>query len=335
MPSDINYRGTYMNRRLPLGLALCAPAALALPAAAWAQAYPARPVTVVVPFAVGGGSDNIARLITTKLAERTGKTFVVENRGGAGTNIGNEAVARAAPDGYTVLLGQFTLAVNPHLYAGLKYSVDKDFAPVVHIADAATLLIVPASSPVKDVPGLIAAAKARPGALNFGSGGAGTPVHLAGELFKLQTRTDLLHVPYKGSAPAMSDLIGGQIEMMFDTATSALPHVKGGKVRALAVAAARRLPELPNVPTFAEQGLKDFEVPGWYALLAPAATPAAALQWLNAEVNAVLKDPAVAARLQAIGAAPVGGTPAQLREFMSAQSARWGKVIKDAGVKLD
>lgn len=322
-------------RRIATGLALCAALALACSGTARAQAYPSRPITVIVPFAVGGGSDNVARLITTRLAERTGKTFVVENRGGAGTNIGNEAAARSAPDGYTLLLGQFTLSVNPWLYPGLRYSVDRDFVPVVHLADAATVLVVPAASPIKDVPGLVAAAKARPGALNFGSGGAGTPVHLAGELFKQQTRTQLLHVPYKGSAPAMSDLIGGQIEMMFDTATSALPHIKGGKVRAVAVAAPRRLPELPQVPTFAEQGLKDFEVPAWYALLAPAGTPPAAVQWLNSEVNAVLQDNAINARLQAMGATPVGGPPAQLRSFMATQSARWGQVIKDAGVKLE
>ena len=324
-----------MNRRLALGLALCAPA-LAMPAGlAWAQAYPSKPVTVIVPFAVGGGSDNVARLITTKLTERTGKTFVIDNRGGGGTNIGNEAAARAAPDGYTLLLGQFTLSVNPHLYANLRYKADKDFVPVVHVADAPTVLIVPAASPIKDVKGLIAAATAQPGKLNFGSGGSGTSVHLAGELFKLQTKTDLVHVPYKGSGPAMTDLVGGQIDAMFDTSTSALAHIKGGRVRALAVAADQRLRELSNVPTFAEQGLKDFNVPAWYGFVAPAGTPAAAVQWLNAEVNAVLKDPAVVARLDAIGAIAVGGTPAQMGTFMKAQSDRWAKVINDAGIKLD
>ncbi len=323
-----------MTHRLSSGR-IVASMLLALPAAVLAQAYPAKPITVIVPFAVGGGSDNVARLITTKLSERTGKSFIVDNRGGGGTNIGNEAASRAAPDGYTLLLGQFTLSVNPHLYAALRYNVEKDFVPVVHIADAPTVLIVPAASAVKDVNGLVAEAKAKPGKLNFGSGGAGTSVQLAGELFKLTTRTDLMHIPYKGSAPAMTDLIGGQIDMMFDTSTSALPHIKGGKVRALAVAAPKRLRELAGVPTFAEQGLKDFEVPAWYGLLAPAGTPPAAVQWLNGEVNAVLKDPAVAAKLDAIGAVAVGGTPAQLGEFMKAQSARWAKVIKDANVKAD
>ncbi|WP_157263967.1 Bug family tripartite tricarboxylate transporter substrate binding protein [Azohydromonas aeria] len=324
-----------MNRRLALGLALGAPALALLPSLALAQAYPSKPVTVIVPFAVGGGSDNVARMITAKLSERTGKSFVIDNRGGGGTNIGNEAASRAAPDGYTVLLGQFTLSANPHLYSGLRYDADKSFIPVVHVANAPTVLVVPAFSPIKDVAGVVAAAKARPGKLNFGSGGAGTSVHLAGELFKLQNGVDLVHIPYKGSAPAMTDLVGGQIEMMFDTSTSALPHAKGGKVRAIGVAAAQRLKELPGVPTFAEQGFKDFDVPAWYGFVAPKGTPLEAVQWLNAEVNAVLKDPAVVVKLDAIGAVPVGGTSAQMGEFMKAQSTRWAKVIKDAGIKLD
>ena len=324
-----------MKRRQLVGLAICAPAILTMPFAVSAQGFPTKPITVIVPFAVGGGSDNVARLITTKLTERTGKTFIIENRGGAGTNIGNEAAARAAADGYTLLLGQFTLSVNPYLYTNLRYTVEKDFVPIVHLADAPTVLVVPAASPIKDVTGLVSAAKAAPGKLNFGSGGSGTPVHLSGELFRLQTKTDLVHVPYKGSGPAMTDLIGGQIDMMFDTATSALPHIKGTKVRAIGVAAAQRLRELPNVPTFGEQGLKDFVVPAWYGLLAPAGTPAGTVQWLNAEVNAVLKDPAVVARLDALGAVAVGGTPAQMGEFMQVQSSRWAKVVKDAGIKLD
>jgi tripartite-type tricarboxylate transporter receptor subunit TctC len=324
-----------MNRRLALGLVLGAPAFATLPTIALAQAYPSKPITVIVPFAVGGGSDNVARMITAKLTERTGKSFVIDNRGGGGSNIGNEAAARATADGYTSLLGQFTLSVNPHLYTGLRYDADKSFVPVVHAANAPTVLVVPASSALKDVAAVVAAAKAKPGKLNFGSGGSGTSVHLAGELFRLQTKTDLVHIPYKGSAPAMTDLIGGQIEMMFDTSTSALPHIKGGKVRALGVAAGQRLRELPGVPTFAEQGFKDFDVPAWYGFLAPKGTPAEAVQWLNAEVNAVLKDPAVVAKLDAMGAVAVGGTPAQMGEFMKAQSSRWAKVIKDAGIKLD
>ncbi|NIF82662.1 tripartite tricarboxylate transporter substrate binding protein [Comamonas sp. Tr-654] len=300
----------------------------------FAQGYPERPITVIVPFSAGGGSDNIARLIVAKLSEKTGKTFIIDNRAGGGTNIGNELAARANPDGYTLLLGQFTLSVNPYLYRSLRYKTDA-FVPVVHIANAPSVLVVPANSPIKDVPGLIAAAKANPGKLNFGSGGAGTSVHLAGELFKLSTKTDLMHVPYKGSAPAMTDLIGGQIQMMFDTSTSALAFVKGGKVRAVATAADSRLKGLPNVPTFAEQGLKDFDVPAWYGFVAPAGFPDTAAQWINAQVNTVLKDPALVTQLEGIGAIRVGGTPQQMATFMKTQATRWERVIKDSNIKLD
>jgi tripartite-type tricarboxylate transporter receptor subunit TctC len=324
-----------MKRRNLTALTLAIPFALALPASAVAQAYPTKPITVIVPFAVGGGSDNVARMITQRLTERTGKTFVIENKGGGGTNIGNEAGARAKADGYTFLLGQFTLSVNPYLYANLRYNADKDFAPVVHVANAPTVLIVPANSPIKDVSGLVAAAQKAPGTLNFGSGGAGTSVHLAGELFKLQTKTQMTHVPYKGSAPAMTDLIGGQLHMIFDTATSALPHIKGGRVRALGVAGSTRLNDLPNVPTFAEQGMKDFDVPAWYGFVAPAGSPDEAIKWLNTEVNAVLKEAAIIAKLDDFGATAVGGTPAQMGTFMKTQSDRWSKVIKETGVKLD
>ncbi|MBV6305492.1 tripartite tricarboxylate transporter substrate binding protein [Candidimonas humi] len=320
-----------MQRRQILGHVLAA--LMALPMAAMAaQSYPDRPVTIVVPFAVGGGSDNIARLIATKLATRTGKTFIIDNRGGGGTNIGNSVAARATPDGYTLLLGQFTLSVNPYLYRHLPYKPDT-FVPVVHIANAPTVLIVPKTSPIKDVQGLISAAKAAPGKLNFGSGGFGTSVQLAGELFKLKTGTQMVHIPYKGSAPAMKDLIGGEINMMFDTATSALSYVKNGQVRAIGIAAQQRMSTLPDVPTFAEQGLKDFDVPVWYGFVAPAGTPAAAVQWLNTQVDAVLKDDAVVKQLSSLGAVPVGGTSAQFGDFMKAQAARWEHVIKAAGIK--
>lgn len=321
-----------MNRRIAIACAIASMAAL--PCGTFAQTYPERPITVIVPFSPGGGSDNIARIIVAKLTEKTGKTFIIDNRPGGGTNIGNELAARAKPDGYTVLLGQFTLSANPYLYSNLRYKVDS-FVPVVHIANAPTVLVVPANSPINDVPGLIAAAKANPGALNYGSGGAGTSVHLAGELFKLSTKTDLIHVPYKGSAPAMTDLIGSQIQMMFDTSTSALSFVKGGKVRAIATAADTRLKGLPNVPTFAEQGMKDFDVPAWYGFVAPAGFPDAAAKWMNAQVNAVLKEPALVSQFDVIGAIPVGGTPQQMGTFMKTQAARWERVIKDSNIKLD
>ncbi len=326
---------TPMRRGMLLASAI-AVTAMCVPLSAHAQpAYPFKPVTIIVPFAPGGGSDYVARLIANKLTERTGKAFIIDNRPGGGTNIGNDAAARAQADGYTLLLGQFTLSANPYLYSGLRYQVDRDFVPVVHIANAPTVLVVGGSSPIKDVKGLVAAARGAPGKLNFASGGAGTSVHLAGELFKAGNKLFMVHIPYRGSAPAMTDLIGGQVDMMFDTSTSALPHVKGGKVRALAVSGNQRLKELPNVPTFAEQGMPDFDVPAWYGFLAPAGTPPAVVQWLNSEVNQVLKDPAIIARLDQNGAFAVGGSPAQLGEFMKQQAGKWARLIKDAGIKLD
>lgn len=322
-----------MHRRNVL-ICAAAAASVGLPGLASAQSYPDKPVTIIVPFAAGGGSDNIARLVAAKLTEKTGKTFIVDNRAGGGTNIGNDAAARATPDGYTILLGQFTLSANPFLYSNLRYKADS-FVPIAHIANSPTVLIVPASSSIKEVKELIATAKTKPGKLNYGSGGSGTSVHLAAELFKQSTSTDLTHIPYKGSAPAVTDLIGGQIDMMFDTSTSALPHIKGGRVRAVATAADQRLKALPNVPTFAEQGLKDFEVPAWYGFLGPTGFPQQAAEWLNTQVNAVLKDPAVINQLDGIGAIAVGGSPQQMGAFMKAQSSRWERVIKDSKIKLD
>lgn len=324
-----------MQRRHLLQQGAALAAVLAASTALAQESYPARPVTVIVPFTPGGGSDNVARLITSKLAERTGKTFIIENRGGAGTNIGNEAAARSAPDGYTLLLGQFTLSVNPFLYSGLRYNVERDFAPVGLIASTPTVLVVPPASAIKDVKGLQREAQSRPGKLNFASGGAGTPPHLSGELFKSMAKASVVHIPYKGSGPAMTDLIGGQVDFMIDTSTAVLPQVKGHKVRAVAVAAAQRLRELPDTPTFAEQGLPGFEVLAWYGLLAPAGTPAPAVAWLNGELNKVLRDPAVRTRLEEMGAVPMGGSAADMGTFMKAQAERWGRLIKDTGIRID
>jgi len=321
-----------MYRRQIIALAL---SALATPPFAAAQApYPDRPVTLIVPFSPGGGTDNIARLVAARLNEQTSKAFVIDNRPGGGTNIGNDAAARASADGYTLLLGQTTLSVNPHLYANLRYG-PSSFAAVAHIANAPIILVVPADSPIRSVPDLIATARAQPGTLNYGSGGAGTPPHLAGELFQLSTRTHMVHVPYRGSAPALTDLMGGQINMMFDTATSALPYITSGRVRALAVAADARLPALPEVATFAEQGLTDFAVSAWYGIVAPRDIADARMQWLNTQVNAVLQEPATREQFERIGAVVMPGTPQQMQDFMNAQSTRWQRVIQDAGIRLN
>jgi len=321
-----------MHRRQIFTLVLSALATT--PFAVAQEAYPQRPVSLIVPFSPGGGSDNIARLVAARLNEQTGKTFIIDNRPGGGTNIGNDAAARASADGYTLLLGQTTLSVNPHLYANLRYGPDS-FAAVAHIANAPIILVVPADSPIRSVSDLIAAAHEKPGTLNYGSGGAGTPPHLAGELFQLSTGTRMLHVPYRGSAPALTDLMGGQINMMFDTATSVLPYITSGRVRALAIAADARLPALPDVATFAEQGLADFAVFAWYGLIAPQGTPKTRVQWLNTQVNTVLQEAATRAQFERIGAVVMPGTPQQMQTFMQAQSARWQRVIRQAGIKLN
>ena len=299
-----------------------------------AQPYPTKPVTVIVPFAPGGGSDSVARIVAAKLSEVTKVQFIVDNKGGGGTNIGNEAAARAKPDGYTLLLGQVTLGINPNLYPKLNYDV-RQLAPVAMIATTPTVLVVNPSLPARSVQELIDLAKQKPGTLNFASGGTGTSVHLAGELFRSMTGISIVHVPYRGSGPAVADLLGGSVQMIFDTAPSATSHVKGGRLRALAVTGPRRLPELSDVPTFAELGFKDFDASAWYGLLAPPGTPGDVIQTLNAEVNRALSDPGVAKRLQDLGAEPAPGTPEQLRAFLTAELDKWGKVIRDANVKVE
>lgn len=297
--------------------------------------YPSRPVTIIVPFAPGGGSDNVARIVATRLTERTGGTFIIDNKPGAGTNIGNEQAARAKNDGQTLLFGQVTLSINPSVYKTLKYDVKKDFVPVAHIANSPTVLIASQSLAAKTVQEVVAAAKAKPDAINYGSGGKGTSVHLAGELFGSLTNAPMTHIPYKGSAPAVTDLIGGQIQLIFDTAPSAIPHIKGGKVKPLAVSGAKRLAEIPNTPTFAEAGVPTFDAPAWYGLLAPAGTSPAIVKYLNSEIEQILKEPATSQKLLQMGAVPVGGAPEVFGRFIQAETERWATVIKKAGVTAD
>jgi tripartite-type tricarboxylate transporter receptor subunit TctC len=297
--------------------------------------YPNRPVTVIVPFAPGGGSDNIARFIISKLSTRTGGNFIIENRAGAGTNIGNEYVARQAPDGQTLLFGQVTLAINPYIYKSLHYDVQKSFMPVAHIADSPTILLTNKAFPPKDLKAFIAYLQANPGKVNFGSGGRGTSVHLAGELFSSLTHTQMVHVPYKGSGPATTDLMGGQIQVMFDTAPSSLAHVLGGNVRALAVSGSQRIAKLPNIPTFAQAGLPQFDAPAWYGLLLPAGSPPAIADYLNQQVNAVLKDPDTVARLADLGSAAVGGSRDDFGKFIATESKRWSTVVSDHHIEVE
>lgn len=297
--------------------------------------YPTRPVTLVVPFAPGGGSDNIARYIAARLNERTGGTVIIDNRPGAGTNIGNEFAARAKNDGYTLLFGQVTLAINPFVYKSLRYSVDQDFVPVAHIANSPTVLLVNTGLAARDVRSFVAYVQQHPREVNYGSGGAGTSVHLAGSLFNTQARLDMTHVPYKGSGPAMADLMGGQIQAIFDTAPSAMPQLGGGKVRALAVTGPTRLDAAPDVPTFAEAGFPQFDAPAWYGILAPAGTAAAQIQYLNEQVNQTLQEPETRKRLAQLGSIAVGGTPQAFSAFIQQESKRWQSVIQAANVSLD
>ncbi|RZS84692.1 Bug family tripartite tricarboxylate transporter substrate binding protein [Pigmentiphaga kullae] len=298
-------------------------------------AYPDKPVTIIVPFAPGGGSDNIARYVASRLSERTGSTFVIENKPGAGTNIGNQLAARAPADGYTLLFGQVTLSINPYLYKDLGYDVKKNFVPVGMIATSPTVLIVADQFPARTLREAIDLIRGKPGTVNFGSGGAGTSVHLSGELFKSLIQGDMQHVPYKGSSPAMTDLIGGRLQMMFDTAPSALPQIKGRKVRALAVTGKSRLADLPDVPTFAEAGLPAFDAPAWYGMLAPAGTPAGVVATLNEQINAVLGEAATRRRMQELGVAPSPGTPEDMAAFMDTEGRRWQATVRSANVSLE
>ena len=311
--------------------------AAALPVAsrtARAQAYPAQPVRIIVGFASGSGSDIFARLMGQWLSERMGQTFVIENRPGAGGNIGTEAAANAPPDGYTLLQTVPAHAVNNTLYDKLSVNFLRDIAPVGGTARVPFVLEVNLSVPVTTVPEFIAYAKANPGKLNFASPGIGTGIHMAGELFKLMTGVNMVHVPYRGAAGAMTDLIGGQVQVMFDTMAASIPHIKAGKVRPLAVTTAGRSPLLPDLPTVADF-VPGYEASGPFGLAAPKNTPPGIIARINAEMNAVLADPKVKARLADLGSEPLTGTPAEIGRMLAAESEKWAKVIKVAGIRAE
>jgi tripartite-type tricarboxylate transporter receptor subunit TctC len=313
---------------------LCA--SVILSGAARAETYPARPVKIVVPFPAGGSNDIIARILAQKLSERTGQQFVVENRGGAGGNLGAEAVAKSSPDGYTLLVtAPPPLTTNAALYKSLPFDPAKDFAPVALLATVPIVLMVNPALPVKSVQELVALAKSKPGTLNFGSSGIGSTNHLAGELLKRMTDIDIVHVPYKGAAPAMNDLIAGHIPMMFDNMPAVLPQVQGGSVRAIAVAGASRATALPDVPTVAEQGVPGFEAFAWFGMVAPAQTPGAVLETLQREVAAILKMPDVQKRFAELGADPGTVTGAAFGKFLAEDSAKWTKIIQAAGASAE
>jgi len=314
-------------------------AALALAASlspALAQNYPTKTIRMIVPFPPGGTTDILARVAGQKITEAFGQQVIIDNRPGAGGNIGTELVAKAAPDGYTLLTDPgSTLTINPSLFAKLSYDVLKDFAPVTIIAAVPNLLVVHPSLPVKSVKELITLAKARPGQLNYASTGAGQSTHLSMELFKTMAGINVVHIPYKGSSPALVDLLGGQVSLMFDNMPSSLPHVKAGKLRALAVSTLKRSPAMPQLPTVAESGLPGFEVSVWFGVLAPAGTPREIVNKLNGAIVRSLQSPDVHERLAGQGAEPIGNTPEQFTAQMQRDLVKWAKVVRDSGAKLD
>ena len=308
--------------------------ALATPAAA--QTYPVKPVRLVVPFPPGGSLDFAGRLIAQKLTEMWGQSVVVENKPGAGGNIGADLVAKAPADGYTILLGALsTHAVNPSLYAKMPYDAAKDFAPITLIAVTPNVLVVNANSPVQNVKEFIAYTKANPGKLSFGSGSNGSAGHLAGELYKVETGTDAVHIPYKGGAPATQALMAGDTQFMFDNLANAMAQVKGGKLRALAVTTAKRSALAPELPTMAEAGLPGFDISTWYGLFAPAGTPPAIVAKWNADVTRILNMPDVRARFVADGAEPAPNSPEQFAQFIAAELTKYARIVKVSGAKVD
>jgi tripartite-type tricarboxylate transporter receptor subunit TctC len=321
-----------LSRRRFAGLCAGAIAAPAFITSARAQAWPNRIVRLIVPFPPGGGTDGVARIVTNRLSEIWGQQVVIENRGGAGSNIGAEAVARAEPDGYTLLIGALPLAVNRFIYPALNYDSVTDFAPVTLMCSYPNLLIVPNSSPAKSVSELIAHAKANNGRLTYGSSGIGTSPHLSGELFKRMAGFEATHVPYRGVAPAMNDLIPGRIDFMFNTAGGVLQQARAGQVRALAVSTAERFPTAAEFPTVAESGLPGFDVSSWYAFFVPAKTPPETIKKIHADTVAAISEPAVKARLEQLGVSVVGSTPEALAAQLKAEIALWGPIIKAAGI---
>jgi len=319
-----------------LAAACLATAALAVHAQAPAAAYPTKPVKLVVPFPPGGSLDIAGRLIAQKLGETWGQSVVVENKPGAGGNIGADFVAKSPPDGYTILLGALsTHAVNPSLYKSMPYDAAKDFAPITLIAITPNVLVVNASLPVNSAREFIAYAKANPGKLAFGSGSNGSAGHLAGELFKAETGTDAVHVPFKGGAPATQALLAGDTQFMFDNLANAMSQVKAGKIKALAVTTAQRSSLVPDLPTMAEAGLAGFDISTWYGLFAPAGTPALVVAKWNADVTKVLNSPDVRARLIADGAEPSPNTPEQFSQFIARELAKYARIVKASGAKVD
>src|SRR5262245_42475823 len=320
------------HRRQFLHLAVGGAALPAVPRFAWAQAYPSRLVRIIVGFPPGGPSDILARLIGQWLSERLGQPFVIENRPGAGGNIGTEAVVKAPPDGYTLLQVDATRAINATLYTNLNFNFIRDITPVIGIMRVPGVIVVHPSIPATTVPEFIAYAKANPGKLSMASGGNGTPQHLYGELFKMMAGVDIVHVPYRGNAPATTDLLGGQVQVMFGAVPDSIEYIRAGKLRPLAVTTATRLEVLPNIPTVGEF-LPGYAASGWQGVGAPKNTPADIVDKLNKEINAGLADPKIKARIADLGGTVLAGSPADFGKLIAEETEKWAKVIKFAGIK--
>jgi tripartite-type tricarboxylate transporter receptor subunit TctC len=321
-----------LPRRHFLHLAAGAAALPATSRMASAQAYPTRPVRIVVGFAPGGGVDIIARLIGQWLSERLGQQFIIENRPGAGTNIATEAVVRAPPDGYTLLLVNAANAVNATLYDSLSFNFVRDIAPVAGLMAASSVMVVHPSLPAKTVPEFIAYAKANPGKINMASGGVGSPSHVAGELFRMMAGVNMIHVPYRGLAPAMTDLLGGQVQVIFGAVTSSIEYIKAGRLRALAATTAKRSEALPDLPTVGEF-VPGYEASQWYGLGVAKNTPTEIVDRLNKEINVALADPNMKARLADLGGTTLAGSPAEFGKLIVEETDKWGEVIRAANIK--
>jgi tripartite-type tricarboxylate transporter receptor subunit TctC len=322
------------SRRRILHLAAGAAAAPALPYVARADTYPSRPVHLIIGYLPGGSADMTARFFGQWLSDRLGQQFVIESRAGGSTNIATEAVIRATPDGYTLLLASPANATNAALYDKLNFEFLRDVEPIAGLIRFADVVVVNPSLPVKTIPELIAYAKANPGVLNFASSGIGSTLHVAGELFKMMTGVNIVHVPYRGGAPAMLDLIAGRAQVMFDNVPTALPYIRDGKIRPLAVTAAARVDVLPDLPLVADY-LPGYEASAWYGIVGPKGTPADVVDKLNREANAILAEPDKKKRLAELGASLLPGTPADFGKLLADETAKWGKVIRFAGIKAE
>jgi tripartite-type tricarboxylate transporter receptor subunit TctC len=322
-----------MNRAISKTLFALALAAASL---AGAQTFPTKPIKLICPFPAGGAVDIASRAIASELAKNLGQTVTIDNRPGAGGNIGGTEAARSAPDGYTLFMTTSGInAINPALYAKMPFDPIKDLAPVVALVSLPNVLVVNPSVKVNSVAELIALAKAEPGKLTYASSGYGTSIHMSGEMFKHMAKVDILHVPYKGSAPAVTDLLGGQVMIMFDNLPSALPHIKAGKLRALAVTGAQRDPLLPDVPTVAEAGVPGYESGVWFGIAVPAGTPREEIARINEAAVKGAKSPEFVKRMTEMGYTIIGGTPEQMAEMNKVETARWGPIVKASGAKVD